>query len=168
MCFSGWSRYIAAGWMKLSSSQLSRAAVGIANNNTLSAVRTGQLSGAKNLADAMVGCHAVFATLLAKHGLTGPAEIIEGPRGVAKTLFAGADLTPIVRPVAAPYRIMDVAIKAFPCIGTPRRRRRRDQARELVQDPTAMGDHAALGGYAVYQEANGRPRAPLPAHTRDR
>jgi len=132
---------IAGRLMKLSASQLAHAlAVGIANNNTLSAVRTGQLSGAKNLADAMVGCHAVFATLLAKHGLTGPAEIIEGPRGVAKTLFAGADLTPIVRPAAAPYRIMDVAIKAYPCIGTAQAIvAAAIRARELVQNPAAIG-----------------------------
>ncbi|MBM4298539.1 MAG: MmgE/PrpD family protein, partial [Deltaproteobacteria bacterium] len=108
-------------------------------NNTLSAVRSGQLSGAKNLADAMVGCHAVFATLLAKNGLTGPAEIIENPRGVAKAIFAGADLTPIVRPVAAPYRIMDVAIKAYPCIGTAQAIvAAAVKAREWVQDPAAI------------------------------
>jgi 2-methylcitrate dehydratase len=88
----------------------------------------------------MVACHAVFATLLAKHGLTGPAEIIESPRGVAKALFAGADLTPIVRPVAAPYRIMDVAIKAYPCIGTAQAIvAAAIKARELIENPAVIG-----------------------------
>lgn len=131
---------IAGRLMKLSGSQLTHAlAVGAANNYTLSAVRSGQLSGAKNLADAMVGGHAVFATLLAKHGLTGPAEIIESPRGVAKAIFAGADLTPLVRPVAAPYRIMDVAIKAYPCVGTAQAIvAAAVRARELVQNPASI------------------------------
>jgi len=131
---------IAGRLMKLDPSQLAHAlAVGAANNNTLSAVRSGQLSGAKNLADAMVACHAVFATLLAKHGLTGPSAIIESPRGVAKAIFAGADLTPLVRPVAAPYRIMDVAIKAYPCIGTAQAIvAAAVKTRELVQDPAAI------------------------------
>ena len=105
--------------MNMNPAQLAHAmAISAAHGNTLSAVRSGQLSGAKNLANAMVAFHAVLATLLAKHGLTGPAEILEGPRGLAKAVFAGADLSPLVRPTAPPFRIMDVSIKAYPCIGT--------------------------------------------------
>jgi 2-methylcitrate dehydratase len=131
---------IAGRLMQLSAAHLTHAlAVGVAMNNTLSAVRSGQLSGAKNLADALVGCHAVFTTLLAKHGLTGPAEIIESPRGFAKAVFGGADLTPIVGPAAEPYRIMDVAIKAYPCIGTAQAIvAAAVKAREWVQDPAAI------------------------------
>src|SRR6266545_2841063 len=67
--------------MKMTAAQLAHAmAISAAHGNTLAAVRSGQLSGAKNLANAMVAAHAVLATLLAKHGLTGPAEILEGPR----------------------------------------------------------------------------------------
>jgi 2-methylcitrate dehydratase len=93
-------------------------AISAAHGNTLSAVRFGQLSGAKNLANALVASNGALSTLLAKNGLTGPGEILEGPRGLAKAVFAGADLGALVRPAEAPYRIMDVSIKAYPCIGT--------------------------------------------------
>jgi 2-methylcitrate dehydratase len=123
--------------MKMDTAQLAHAmAISAAHGNTLSAVRSGQLSGAKNLANAMVASHAVLATLLAKHGLTGPAEILEGPRGLAKAVCAGADLSPLVRPAAPPFRIMDVSIKAYPCIGTAQTTvAAAVQARSTISDP---------------------------------
>jgi len=127
--------------MKMNAAPMAHAlAIAAAHSNTLAAVRSGQLSGAKNLANAMVASHAVLATLLAKHGLTGPVEIIEGPRGLAKAVFAGADLSPLVRPAAAPFRIMDSSIKAFPCIGTAQTIvAAAIEARALARNPAEIG-----------------------------
>jgi 2-methylcitrate dehydratase len=105
--------------MKLDATVLANAlAIAAAQGNTLAAVRAGQLSGAKNLANALVASHAVLATLLARHGLTGPMEVLESPRGLAKAVYGGADLSSLLAPPQAPFRIMDASIKAFPCIGT--------------------------------------------------
>ena len=105
--------------LKLRADRLAHAmAISAAHGNTLSAVRFGQLSGAKNLANAIVASNGALATLLAKHGLTGPSQILESPHGLAQAVFSGADLSPLVRPVVEPYRIMDVSIKAYPCVGT--------------------------------------------------
>jgi 2-methylcitrate dehydratase len=105
--------------MKLDATVLANAlAIAAAQGNTLAAVRAGQLSGAKNLANALVASHAILATLLARHGLTGPMEVLESPRGLAKAVYGGADLWSLLAPPQTPFRIMDVSIKAFPCIGT--------------------------------------------------
>jgi 2-methylcitrate dehydratase len=110
---------IAGRLMQLDATVLANAlAISATQGNTLAAVRSGQLSGAKNLANALVATHAVLGTLLAKHGLTGPMEILESPRGAGKAVYAGADLRTLVQPATAPFRILDVSIKAFPCIGT--------------------------------------------------
>jgi len=123
--------------LKLRAEPLAHAmAISAAHGNTLSAVRFGQLSGAKNLANAIVASNGALAILLAKHGLTGPAEILESPRGLAQAVFSGADLRPLVRPVVEPYRIMDVSIKAYPCIGTAQTAvAAAVQARSLINDP---------------------------------
>jgi 2-methylcitrate dehydratase len=111
-------------------------AISAAHGSTLSAVRSGQLSGAKNLANALVASNGALSTLLAKNGLTGPAEILESPRGLAKAVFAGADLGALVRPTEEPYRIMDVSIKAYPCIGTAQTAvAAAVTARSMINDP---------------------------------
>jgi 2-methylcitrate dehydratase len=110
---------VAGRLLNLSAEQIANAiAISAAHGNTLGVVRFGQLSGAKNLADAIVGANGALTVVLAKHGLTGPAEIFESPRGLSQAMFRGVDFTPILRPAASPYRIMDVNIKAYPCIGT--------------------------------------------------
>ena len=112
-------------------------AISAAHGNTLSAVRFGQLSGAKNLANAIVASNGALSILLAKNGLTGPAEILEGPRGLAKAVFAGVDLGALVRPTEEPYRIMDVSIKAYPCIGTAQTAvAAAVTARSMINDPS--------------------------------
>jgi len=105
--------------MKMNRAVLAHAlAIGVAQGHTLAGVRSGQLSGAKNLANALNTSRALLATLLAKHGVTGPMQILDGPRGFAAAVYGGADLTALVRPAAPPFRIMDTSIKAFPCVGT--------------------------------------------------
>jgi 2-methylcitrate dehydratase len=123
--------------LKMKTEPLAHAmAISAAHGNTLSAVRFGQLSGGKNLANAIVASNGMLAILLAKHGLTGPAQILESPRGLAKAVFAGADLSALFRPIEGSYRLMDVSIKAYPCIGTAQTAvAAAVKARSLVKDP---------------------------------
>jgi 2-methylcitrate dehydratase len=111
-------------------------ALSAAHGNTVSAVRFGQLSSAKNLANALVAHNGTIAVLLAKQGLTGPPEILEGPRGLARAVFSNADLSPLVAPVNDSFHLMNVSIKAYPCIGTAQTAVAAAlQARSLLGDP---------------------------------
>src|SRR5262249_3154746 len=77
---------LAAGkLMKLDTGQLAHA-VGLALNDhiPLAQTRVQTLSDWKGLADAEAGRNAVFAALLARRGLTGPAPIFEGQSGFIK------------------------------------------------------------------------------------
>ncbi|HLI27131.1 MAG TPA: MmgE/PrpD family protein [Chloroflexota bacterium] len=93
-------------------------ALGAAHGNVLAAIRAGQLSTAKALANAIVAQTGTLATLLAAEGLTGPLGVLDGPHGWTQTVLAGADLASLVAPLDGPLRIMAVSIKAYPCIGT--------------------------------------------------
>jgi 2-methylcitrate dehydratase len=128
---------IAGRLLNLDTGKLADAmAISAAHGVTLSGVRSGQLSAAKNTANALVASNAALITLLAKNGLTGPSEILDGPRGLAKAVLPDADLTPLLRPVEAPYRLMNVTIKAYPCIGTGQTTvAAAVQARSLIKDP---------------------------------
>ncbi len=110
---------VAGRLMGLTTDQLSHAlAFSVAHGNTLEAVRRGQLSTAKSLANALVAHTGVVATALAAQGLTGPLGVLEGPRGFGHVVLAGADLSQLIAPVEGQYRLMSVSIKAYPCIGT--------------------------------------------------
>jgi 2-methylcitrate dehydratase len=93
-------------------------ALSIAHGNTLSAVRSGQLSNAKAMANSFVAYQATLCALLASQGATGPMEVFEGKRGFSEALLAGSDLALLMDPIAGHFRITDVSIKAYPCIGT--------------------------------------------------
>jgi 2-methylcitrate dehydratase len=110
---------IAGRLLKLDASQLANAlALSAAHGNTLSAVRSGQLSNAKGMANAFVACQATLCTMLASQGVTGPLSIFEGKGGLDKAFLAGADLNLLREPIGDHLRISDVSIKAYPCIGT--------------------------------------------------
>jgi len=110
---------IAGRLLKLDAGQLANAlALSAAHGNTLSAVRSGQLSNAKAMANAFVAYQGMLCTLLASQGTTGPLSIFEGKGGLDKAFLAGADLSLLMDPIRSPFRISDVSIKAYPCIGT--------------------------------------------------
>ena len=110
---------IAGRLLKLNADQLANAmALSAAQGNTLSAVRSGQLSNAKAMANAFVAYQGTLCSLLASRGTTGPLSIFEGKGGLDKAFLAGADLTLLMDPIRNPFRISDVSIKAYPCIGT--------------------------------------------------
>src|SRR6266850_524359 len=110
---------IAGRLLKLNADQLANAlALSAAHGNTLSAVRSGQLSNAKAMANAFVAYQGTLCSLFASRGITGPLSIFEGKGGLDKAFLAGADLSLLMDPIRDPFRISDVSIKAYPCIGT--------------------------------------------------
>jgi 2-methylcitrate dehydratase len=104
------------GWLlRQSSEQLAHAiALAASHSATLGQVRAGHVSAAKSIANAMVVQTATLATLLAAEGMTGPAQAIEGERGLAKLVLDGADFGAFFT-VGQPDRLLSVGLKPYPC-----------------------------------------------------
>ena len=134
---------IAGRLLKLDADQLANAlALSAAHGNTLSAVRSGQLSNAKAMANAFVAYQGTLCTLLASQGTTGPLSIFEGKGGLDKAFLAGADLDVLTEPIRDRFRISDVSIKAYPCIGTSQAMVAGViQARQNIADPVKEIKH---------------------------
>jgi 2-methylcitrate dehydratase len=82
------------------------------------AVRHGEISGAKNVANALVAQNGMQATILAKHGMTGPLDLFENKHGL-KSVFPGLHaIESITAPLSADSYIMGCHIKAYPCLAT--------------------------------------------------
>jgi len=105
--------------MKLDGRQLANAlALSGARAITPLAVRHGDISGAKNVANALVAQNAMQAAILARHGMTGPLDLFENKHGL-KSVFPGINwMEPITAPLAAESYIMGCHIKAYPCLAT--------------------------------------------------
>src|SRR5882724_3557545 len=134
---------IAGRLLKLEADRLANAmALSAAQGNTLSAVRSGQLSNAKAMANAFVAYQGTLCTLLASRGTTGPLSIFEGKGGLDKAFLAGADLNLLMEPIRDRFRISDVSIKAYPCIGTSQAMvAGLIQARQNIADPAKEIKH---------------------------
>jgi 2-methylcitrate dehydratase len=110
---------IAGRLLKLNGDQLANAlALSAVHGNTLAAVRSGQLSNAKAMANAFVTHQAMMCTLLASEGMTGPAEVFEGRGGLKQAVLSGADIDQLIESMKGDFKITDVGIKAYPCVGT--------------------------------------------------
>ena len=82
------------------------------------AVRHGDISGAKNVANALVAQNGVQATILAKYGMTGPLDLFENQHGL-KSVFPGINwMESITAPLSADSYIMSCHVKAYPCLAT--------------------------------------------------
>lgn len=109
---------IAGQLMRLPEDQLAHAlAIGAAHCPTLGAIRTGHISSSKVLANAIVAGTGTMAALFAASGLTGPVHALEGSKGLAGTVLA-PPIRKLVAPCDSRLRILDAAVKAYPCIGT--------------------------------------------------
>jgi 2-methylcitrate dehydratase len=85
---------------------------------TPAAVRQGDISAAKSVANALVAQNGMQATILAKHGLTGPLDLFENQYGL-KTVFPGLNwIGPLTAPLTADSYIMSCHVKAYPCLAT--------------------------------------------------
>lgn len=153
---------IAGRLMGLNQEELANAAaLSAMHGNTLAVVRTGQLANSKATANAMVASQAVLCTLFAAEGMTGPMGVIEHPRGLSTGMLAGATLDLLGEPIGARYRILDSAIKAFPCIGTAQtmvagileaRRGIGDPAREVERIEVTMADIPIVSGQVADEQ----------------
>jgi 2-methylcitrate dehydratase len=108
-----------AGWLiGLMEERLAHAlALGAARAATPSIVRTGDISAAKSLANALVAQMGVQAALLAEQGVTGPLAILDDTRGL-RDLFAGAEPSSLAASFPPDGAIMRAHVKAYPCINT--------------------------------------------------
>ena len=110
---------IAGRLLHLGCDQLANAlALSAVHGNTLAVVRSGQLSNAKAMANALVAHQATLCALLAAQGMTGPAEVFEGRGGLEQAVLAAGDTGRLVASVKTDFKITDVGIKAYPCVGT--------------------------------------------------
>ena len=100
--------------MKLTPEQLTHA-VGLAINDhiPLGLTRAGDLSEWKGVAVAEAGRNAVFATRLARAGLTGPAPIFEGKAGLFQQVTGKADID------VASFGGRDRSLRIHKCILKP-------------------------------------------------
>jgi 2-methylcitrate dehydratase len=137
---------IAGRLLGLEADQLANAmALSAAQGNTLSAVRSGQLSNAKAMANAFVAYQGTLCSLFASRGTTGPLSIFEGKGGLDKAFLAGADLDVLTEPIRDRFRISDVSIKAYPCIGTSQAMvAGLIQARQEIGDPVKEVKHLEI------------------------
>lgn len=110
---------IAGRLMGLDEERLAHAlALGLARAATPRAVRSGDLSAAKNLANAQVAETGVQAALLAEHGATGPLALFEQKHGLGR-LFAGDDaLATLSAKLPADNCLIRANVKAYPCVAT--------------------------------------------------
>ena len=83
---------------------------------TSTAVRFGDISAAKSIANALVAQNGVQAALLAEQGITGPLDLLENPRGM-REVFCRGDVASLTAPFSA-STIMNANVKAYPCLAT--------------------------------------------------
>jgi 2-methylcitrate dehydratase len=105
--------------MRLSADRLAHA-IGLsgARAATSTAVRFGEISAAKSIANALVAQNGVQAALLAQHGITGPLDLFENPRGAREVFSKGDAMAALTAPMLAEGYIMAANVKAFPCLAT--------------------------------------------------
>jgi 2-methylcitrate dehydratase len=110
---------LAAGrLMRLNQAQLTQA-VNLALNDhiPMAQTRVGALSDWKGLSVAEAGRNAVFAAMLARGGLTGPAPIFEGGSGFAQQVGGPAEVDVAgFGGQGGAFRLMECSIKPYPAV----------------------------------------------------
>jgi 2-methylcitrate dehydratase len=110
---------LAAGkLMKLPADKLAHAvALAINDHIPLGQTRSGKLSDWKGLSDAEAGRNAVFAAMLARGGITGPAPIFEGKKGVFELVSGPAKVdVDAFGGRGSPFKILQCGMKAYPVV----------------------------------------------------
>ena len=88
--------------------------LGVVSNLALNQTRVGTLSHWKGCAYANASRNAVFATMLAARGLTGPSPIFEGEGGFFNTVTGEPYQLEPFGDGDQPFKIMECSIKRFP------------------------------------------------------
>jgi len=92
-------------------------AMAFASSPRLSILRRGHVSEVKAPAPAMAQVSGVLAMDLGAGGVTGPVDGIDGEFGVSVMFRPGTSVASL-KPEEPSARVLDVAIKRYPCIGT--------------------------------------------------
>jgi 2-methylcitrate dehydratase len=110
---------IAGRLMGLDAHRLAQAlALSGARSPTPLAVRHGAISAAKSFANALVAQNGMQAAMLARHGVTGPLDLMENPHGLRQVLSKTEALAELTAPLPRDSTIMRANIKAYPCLAT--------------------------------------------------
>ena len=96
-------------------------AIGGCQSYSLAGLRQGEISALKASANARTAASGALGALLARAGITGPAELLEGKGGLLEAL--GVEGTPELRdafmePVGDHWHLLDVSLKPYPAIST--------------------------------------------------
>ena len=83
-------------------------------NVAMRQTRAGELSMWKGCAAANAARNGVFAALLAKHGMTGPAPIFEGEMGFWKQVSGEFTIDRLGGVEDEPYKVLETSIKYYP------------------------------------------------------
>ena len=84
----------------------------------LSGLRYGRISSTKAVAPALAQIDGVIAARLAAEGFTGPVEAVDTSNGLAAILRDDGQTARLAPRPHEGMRILDVAVKRYPCIGT--------------------------------------------------
>ncbi len=144
---------IAGRLMNLTEEQLAHAlALGLARAPTPAVVRSGDISAAKSLSNALVAQSGVQAALLAEQGITGPLAIFEDARGLG-SLFHNADLATLTAHLPPDGAIMRCHVKTYPCINTGQaavaaalklHAKLKDEIPNLIRIEVVMADYSVI------------------------
>lgn len=93
-------------------------AIAGSHQNTLAQLQSGAISMIKATAEAWVAKAGVEAALLARHGMTGPLQLMEGPNGWADTVAGKVDIAALTAPLDGRYRLLETSIKPYPVVAT--------------------------------------------------
>ncbi len=110
------SPFVAGRLYGLDEEQLA-AAAGLSGSShfTLGGVVAGHLTNMKNAADPLAAQAGLLATLMAREGITGPEQVVEGKEGLIEVLAdVEWDLEAVVDGLGEKYMITNCSYKAFP------------------------------------------------------
>lgn len=106
---------VAGRLMGLGSDVLAHAlSLSVVANNALRQTRVGEISLWKASAFANVARNGIFAAQMAREGMTGPAEILEGEKGFFNVVSGPLSLPRFGGEEGTPFKIMDTYLKFYP------------------------------------------------------
>jgi len=103
----------AGALLRLDAGRLAHALAIAGSYPTIGELRVGQISMMKAASAGLAASRGVEAAYLASHGVTGPLEIFEGKRGMAKLMLGECDWELLTAPVGE-WRLPRTCLKQYP------------------------------------------------------
>lgn len=112
------SAALAAKLSKMSAAQMAHAmAIAASHQNTLAQLQNGGVANMKATAEAWVAKAGVEAALMAKAGITGPLDLLEGSAGWVRAVAGECELEGLLVPIEH-YLMLDSNLKPYPAVAT--------------------------------------------------